>query len=57
MRVRGPWLACPINGADGAKKFPECVRLAREEQRFVFFLEPIALDPMRDLDDPGATAG
>ena len=27
----------------------ECVRLAREEQRVVVFLEPIALYPMRDL--------
>ena len=28
----------------------ECMRLAREEQRVVVFLEPIALYPMRDLD-------
>ena len=27
----------------------ECVRLAREDQRLVVFLEPIALYPMRDL--------
>ncbi|MCB1509003.1 MAG: hypothetical protein KDI98_09760 [Hyphomicrobiaceae bacterium] len=27
----------------------ECVRLAREENRLVVFLEPIALYPMRDL--------
>jgi 2-oxoisovalerate dehydrogenase E1 component len=27
----------------------ECMRLAREEQRVVVFLEPIALYPMRDL--------
>ena len=30
----------------------ECVRLAREEQRVVVFLEPIALYPMRDLHAP-----
>jgi 2-oxoisovalerate dehydrogenase E1 component len=29
----------------------ECVRLAREEQRVVVFVEPIALYPMRDLHD------
>ena len=29
----------------------ECVRLAREEQRVVVFVEPIALYPMRDLLD------
>jgi 2-oxoisovalerate dehydrogenase E1 component len=29
----------------------ECVRLAREEQRVVVFLEPIALYPMRDLHE------
>ena len=31
----------------------ECVRLAREEQRLVVFLEPIALYPMRDLNAAG----
>jgi 2-oxoisovalerate dehydrogenase E1 component len=31
----------------------ECVRLAREEQRVVVFVEPIALYPMRDLHDEG----
>jgi 2-oxoisovalerate dehydrogenase E1 component len=34
----------------------ECVRLAREEQRLVVFLEPIALYPMRDLHEPTRTA-
>ena len=29
------------------------MRLAREEQRLVIFLEPIALYPMRDLHEPG----
>jgi len=31
----------------------ECVRLAREEQRLVVFLEPIALYGMRDLHESG----
>lgn len=31
----------------------EAVRLAREEQRLVIFLEPIALYPMRDLHEQG----
>lgn len=47
--IPGLILACPSNGADAAKMLRECVRLAREEQRVVVFLEPIALYPMRDL--------
>lgn len=47
--IPGLILACPSNGADAAKMLRECVRLAREEQRLVVFLEPIALYPMRDL--------
>ncbi|NLH82139.1 MAG: MFS transporter [Phyllobacteriaceae bacterium] len=47
--VPGVILACPSNGADGAMMLRECVRLAREEQRVVVFLEPIALYAMRDL--------
>lgn len=51
--IPGLILACPSNGADAAKMLRECVRLAREEQRLVVFLEPIALYPMRDLHEPG----
>ncbi|RXZ64189.1 thiamine pyrophosphate-dependent enzyme [Pelagerythrobacter rhizovicinus] len=51
--VPGVILCCPSNGADAAKLLRECVRLAREEQRLVVFLEPIALYPMRDLHEPG----
>jgi len=54
--IPGLILACPSNGADGARMLRECVRLASEEQRLVVFLEPIALYPMRDLfeaDDGG----
>jgi 2-oxoisovalerate dehydrogenase E1 component len=47
--IPGVILACPSNGADAATMLRECVRLAREEQRVVVFLEPIALYPMRDL--------
>ncbi|MCL4671683.1 MAG: MFS transporter [Sphingomonadaceae bacterium] len=51
--VPGVILCCPSNGADAARLLRECVRLAREEQRLVVFLEPIALYPMRDLHEPG----
>ncbi|MEM6595516.1 MAG: thiamine pyrophosphate-dependent enzyme [Pseudomonadota bacterium] len=51
--IPGLILACPSNGADGARMLRECVRLAREEQRVVVFLEPIALYPMRDLHEAG----
>jgi 2-oxoisovalerate dehydrogenase E1 component len=51
--IPGLVLATPSNGADGARMLRECVRLAREEQRVVVFLEPIALYPMRDLHHTG----
>jgi 2-oxoisovalerate dehydrogenase E1 component len=51
--IPGLILACPSNGSDAAKMLRECVRLAREEQRLVVFLEPIALYPMRDLHAAG----
>ena len=51
--IPGLVLACPSNGADAAMMLRECVRLAREEQRLVVFLEPIALYPMRDLHEAG----
>lgn len=47
--IPGVIFACPSNGADAARMLRESVRLAREEQRVVVFLEPIALYPMRDL--------
>lgn len=49
--IPGVILACPSNGEDGALMIRECVRLAREEQRVVVFVEPIALYPMRDLHE------
>ncbi len=48
--IPGLILAVPSNGADAARMLRECVRLAREEQRLVVFVEPIALYPMRDLE-------
>lgn len=51
--IPGVIIACPSNGADAAQMLRECVRLAREEQRVVVFLEPIALYPMRDLHEAG----
>ncbi|WP_425045189.1 thiamine pyrophosphate-dependent enzyme [Primorskyibacter sp. S87] len=47
--IPGVVIACPSTGSDAAQLLRECVRLAREEQRVVVFLEPIALYPMRDL--------
>ncbi|WP_120631920.1 thiamine pyrophosphate-dependent enzyme [Ruegeria sp. EL01] len=47
--IPGVIIACPSTGSDAAQMLRESVRLAREEQRVVVFLEPIALYPMRDL--------
>lgn len=51
--IPGLIIACPSTGDEAALMLRECHRLAREEQRVVVFLEPIALYPMRDLLDPG----
>ncbi|MGB3245342.1 MAG: thiamine pyrophosphate-dependent enzyme [Sulfitobacter sp.] len=51
--IPGVIVACPSDGADAACMLRESVRLAREEQRVVVFLEPIALYPMRDLVEAG----
>ena len=47
--IPGVIVACPSNGADAVLMLREAVRLAREEQRIVVFVEPIALYPMRDF--------
>ena len=47
--IPGVVIACPSNGADAVEMLRECVRLAREEQRVVVFVEPIALYMTRDL--------
>jgi 2-oxoisovalerate dehydrogenase E1 component len=51
--IPGLIVACPSTGADAAAMLREAHRLAREEQRVVVFVEPIALYPMRDLLEPG----
>jgi len=51
--IPGLIVACPSNGADAACMLRECVRLAREEQRIVAFIEPIALYAQRDLHVAG----
>lgn len=47
--IPGVIVACPSNGLDAVSMLKESVRLAREEQRIVVFLEPIALYMTRDL--------
>jgi 2-oxoisovalerate dehydrogenase E1 component len=49
--IPGVILAVPSNGRDAVLMLREAVRLAREEQRVVVFLEPIALYSMRDLHE------
>ncbi len=51
--IPGLILACPSDGREAVLMLRECVRLAREEQRLVVFLEPIALYHMRDLHEAG----
>jgi 2-oxoisovalerate dehydrogenase E1 component len=51
--IPGLIVACPSSGPEAAMMLRECVRLAREEQRVVVFVEPIALYPMRDLHEAG----
>lgn len=49
--IPGIIVACPSNGGDAVSMLRESVRLAREEQRIVVFLEPIALYMTRDLHE------
>jgi len=51
--VPGLLIACPSNGADGARMLRRCVAAAYREQRVVIFLEPIALYMTKDLHAPG----
>src|SRR3546814_9972346 len=51
--IPGVILAVPSNGRDAVQMLRECVRLAREEQRVVVFVEPIALYMTRDLHEEG----
>jgi 2-oxoisovalerate dehydrogenase E1 component len=50
--IPGVVIACPSNGRDAVHMLRECVRLAREEQRVIVFVEPIALYMTRDLHAP-----
>ena len=50
--IPGLVIACPSNGRDAVAMLRECVRLAREEQRVIVFIEPIALYMTRDLHAP-----
>ncbi|MEP3299574.1 MAG: thiamine pyrophosphate-dependent enzyme [Pseudoruegeria sp.] len=51
--IPGIIIACPSRGDDAVMMLREAVRLARDEQRVVVFIEPIALYPMRDLHEIG----
>ncbi len=51
--IPGLVIACPSNGTDAVHMFRECIRLARDEQRIVAFVEPIARYMTRDLHHDG----
>jgi 2-oxoisovalerate dehydrogenase E1 component len=51
--IPGLILACPSNGADAVDMMRTSVKLAREQQRVVVFLEPIALYMTKDLHENG----
>ncbi|MEP2031061.1 MAG: thiamine pyrophosphate-dependent enzyme [Paracoccaceae bacterium] len=51
--IPGIIIGVPSNGADAVRMYRESVRLAREEQRVVVMVDPIALYPMRDLHEDG----
>lgn len=50
--IPGIIIACPSRGDEAVMMLREAVRLAREEQRVVVFVEPIALYTARDLNAP-----
>jgi 2-oxoisovalerate dehydrogenase E1 component len=50
--IPGVILGIPSNGRDAVLMLREAVRLAREEQRVVVLVEPIALYSARDLHEP-----
>ncbi|GHE91982.1 thiamine pyrophosphate-dependent enzyme [Thalassotalea profundi] len=51
--IPGVVLACPSNGKDAVEMLRSSVRLAKEEQKVVVFLEPIALYMTKDLHQEG----
>lgn len=54
--IPGLVIACPSNGHDAVLMLRKSVQLARQEQRIVVFVEPIALYTMRDLTEQGDKA-
>ena len=51
--IPGLIMACPSNGADAVSMMRTSVKLAREQQRLIVFLEPIALYMTKDLHEEG----
>lgn len=51
--IPGVIIACPSNGADAVDMLRTCVKQAREQQRVVIFIEPIALYMKKDLHQDG----
>lgn len=51
--IPGVVIACPSNGADAVEMLRACVEFARQQQRVVVFVEPIALYMTKDLHQPG----
>ncbi|MHA6323764.1 thiamine pyrophosphate-dependent enzyme [Roseivivax sp. CAU 1753] len=51
--IPGIVIGCPSDGADAVRMYRTAVRLARDAQRVVVMIEPIALYPMRDLLEEG----
>ncbi|MBU2223518.1 MAG: MFS transporter [Gammaproteobacteria bacterium] len=51
--IPGILLFCPSNGEDAALLLRQAIQLAKQQQRLVIFLEPIALYMTRDLHQPG----
>ena len=51
--IPGLIVACPSNGDEAVKLLREAYRLAKEEDRVVVFLEPIALYGLKDLHEEG----
>jgi 2-oxoisovalerate dehydrogenase E1 component len=51
--IPGILLFCPSNGHDAALLLRQAIQLAKQQQRLVIFLEPIALYMTRDLHQAG----
>jgi len=51
--IPGLVIACPSNGVDASEMLRASVNFAREQQRVVIFIEPIALYMTKDLHEEG----